>query len=556
MAADLGLKLIVGLDYGTTKTCGSTSLDNEFHCFGGSILAHRNSDARASIGVAYSLWDPNDPRAKEINVVPFGNAPFTPSKIAYGDGQQVLWGDDASGGAAPGYSWTKVLLNAGSPDSQPFQSGLLARLVSHGLFTIAQGSAKPETVIGDFLRQIHEHLLRHLRTEFMDHIPPTEFWFAVPATWSENARHLMMNAIARAGFLTRAGDHVFIIPEAEAAALAEFSHIRPLQPGKSESILVCDCGGATSDITTFEISNNGSDNVFTLNSASTGVSCGGAEADCRLLSHLENSPRYSIGAATEQLSDLVETMGILEKAKYGFKGIQDPRLRLPNTGLIKVEAAEMRAILDPVVDGIIELVLGDIAERVEGEDSRVIDTVCLVGGFSQLPYLRNRLVYVLKDLSTVTHPPFHNAITGWSRVPPPRPGIDGDTAMVTRSACWLIRRGDLVKETDEQVARVVILHEERAARLGRVCFLADNRAGPPPESVDALTQRVHVIAVRFQDSMLRRAPWSMVNGQKTYFVRADVRWSVVITSPTTRAIKVCLWVRKEKIGEDKIDIAA
>jgi hypothetical protein len=64
-----------------------------------------------------------------------------------------------------------------------------------------------------------------------------------------------------------------------------------------------------------------------------------------------------------------------------------------------------------------------------------------------------------------------------------------------------------------------------------------------------------VIKIKLDDLMLRRAAWSLVDGIKTYFVRADVYWSVVRTSHTSRAVKLRIIVNQDVVGEDTVGIA-
>ncbi|CEL10165.1 hypothetical protein ASPCAL13290 [Aspergillus calidoustus] len=288
MATPRGAKLIVGLDYGTTKTL---------------ILIN------GLLGIAYAYWDPSHPQASAIKCVPFGKKQFVPSHVGYGGNGEVLWGDAASGSAVPGYTWTKVLLNDDGPQEHSFGSGLLSRLVRNGFFYMSKD--KPDTVVVDFLKQVRKHVAAHLELDYMEEVPPTEFWFTIPATWTEKARDRFLRAINLAGFGTRPQDHVLFLLEAEAAALAT---------GKSRAIVVCDCGGATSDITAFRISNNGSDQEFGLMSASTGVYCGGAEVDARLLKHLEVTDPVAVAAATEQQADLVATVEMAVRLKIDFTG--------------------------------------------------------------------------------------------------------------------------------------------------------------------------------------------------------------------------------------------
>lgn len=85
-------------------------------------------------------------------------------------------------------------------------------------------------------------------------LAPFEFWFTVPAIWSDAAKAATRNAACEAGFGSRRGDEIYMVPEPEAAAIATIKYLAEddnVQPG--DGILVCDCGGGTVDITTYTI---------------------------------------------------------------------------------------------------------------------------------------------------------------------------------------------------------------------------------------------------------------------------------------------------------------
>jgi hypothetical protein len=201
------------------------------------------------LGIAYAYWDPSHPQASTIKCVPFGKKQFVPSHVGYGGNGEVLWGDAASGSAVPGYTWTKVLLNDDGPQEHSFGSGLLSRLVRNGFFYMSKD--KPDTVVVDFLKQVRKHVAAHLELDYMEEVPPTEFWFTIPATWTEKARDRFLRAINLAGFGTRPQDHVLFLLEAEAAALAVPDQLPPLQvalPSLLCGIAFCDPLGIANSV--------------------------------------------------------------------------------------------------------------------------------------------------------------------------------------------------------------------------------------------------------------------------------------------------------------------
>jgi hypothetical protein len=92
-----------------------------------------------------------------------------------------------------------------------------------------------------------------------------------------------------------------------------------------------------------------------------------------LLKHLEVTDPVAVAAATEQQADLVATVEMAVRLKIDCTGNESRRLRLPPGRLITLDAEVMREIIDPVIQGIVELVLDNITERVENEESRIIE---------------------------------------------------------------------------------------------------------------------------------------------------------------------------------------
>jgi molecular chaperone DnaK (HSP70) len=66
-----------------------------------------------------------------------------------------------------------------------------------------------------------DRLERKLTKDLLN-VTPIEFWFTMPAIWSDEAQHATRTAAMCAGFGTRSGDSVKMITEPEAAALAAF----------------------------------------------------------------------------------------------------------------------------------------------------------------------------------------------------------------------------------------------------------------------------------------------------------------------------------------------
>ncbi|KAI9045693.1 Hsp70 family protein [Aspergillus affinis] len=90
------------------------------------------------------------------------------------------------------------------------QSG---RPIRAGLFI------QPVEIISDLLKRLYTEFLAFLAGKsFRSAVPPIQFWFTLPATWSNPTRMRMLEAINGAGFLSRDVDTIYFITEAESAA--------------------------------------------------------------------------------------------------------------------------------------------------------------------------------------------------------------------------------------------------------------------------------------------------------------------------------------------------
>jgi molecular chaperone DnaK (HSP70) len=150
------------------------------------------------------------------------------------------------------YTWTKLLLDRDTlstqhDDKRVCENGGLGP----GVMQIPKGKT-PEAVVTDYLRHLYRYIIKYLektmQSEAILKQTPIEFWFTIPAIWSDKAKNSTLNAAKKAGFGSRTGDSINLIPEPEAAAIStlktiSLKHEGEIRPG--DGILVCDCGGGT-----------------------------------------------------------------------------------------------------------------------------------------------------------------------------------------------------------------------------------------------------------------------------------------------------------------------
>ncbi|KAL4863291.1 hypothetical protein BDV12DRAFT_202257 [Aspergillus spectabilis] len=396
-ALSLGVKhkIIVGVDYGTTFT-----------------------------GASYvSSMETNIKDIKDIVVIDSWPGPSrntdtvskTPSRIAYAADNERLskdrWGFQVEPGMVS-YSWTKLLLDRGTPLTQ-YDDSALEEASKIGIMRLPEGKTAAD-VVGDYLSEVYQHILKTIGksiTEESLQITPLEFWFTVPAIWSDRAQDATRNAARHAGFagtMFRPWDRVFLISEPEAAAIAVLKKYSSSTLGGSvkagDGVLVCDCGGGTVDITTYLV-NETTPLKFEELCAGMGGKCGSTAVDRNFYKLM--SERF--GEAFDKLpakrkspgSDFMKRFELL-KRDFGASDEQasfelplnmtvddpDPKYFDEDERLVIVSSDDLRKLFDPVVDQIIQLVKRQIDDANTEAGRDIIKRIILVGGFGDSEYLR------------------------------------------------------------------------------------------------------------------------------------------------------------------------
>jgi molecular chaperone DnaK (HSP70) len=185
----------------------------------------------------------------------------TPSRIAYAaenEGQTINQFGFQVTPKMVSYSWTKLLLDEKSRASE-FDDPLLQHPEGDGMLRLPDNKTAAE-VVTDFLHEIYtwieNYLAKRISPDLLE-ITPLEFWFTVPAIWSDRAKNATLRAAKAAGFASGEADTIYLIPEPEAAGIAT---LKGYSEGKSvaharagDGILICDCGGGTVDLTSYKI---------------------------------------------------------------------------------------------------------------------------------------------------------------------------------------------------------------------------------------------------------------------------------------------------------------
>ncbi|KXS95922.1 hypothetical protein AC578_5199 [Pseudocercospora eumusae] len=340
----------------------------------------------------------------------------TPSRIAYGV-------DNGRASNACGfevlprmksYAWMKLLLDP--EQATRFDDASLYESEGAGVLSRPFNKSTVE-LCADFLAEIagfaYKSLAKRLSPEVLK-ATPIDFWFTVPAVWSDRAKFDTLRAAQKAARLAKIQCHqdsqVFLIREPEAAAIATLS---ALTQGGSEqhvkvgdSILVCDCGGGTVDLTSYEITGISPNLAFKELVVGTGGKCGSTYIDREFIRWMENK----FGNAYKDLS--WEKRGPASRLMKDFEAIKrdfgksDDHLRIyeaqvymrdapdsdyydEDDGIVTLHPSDIKQMFDPVINKIKDLLQSQLDAERKQSGKVTIKTVLLVGGFGDSTYLNN-----------------------------------------------------------------------------------------------------------------------------------------------------------------------
>lgn len=158
----------------------------------------------------------------------------TPTRIAYAsENHKVglkdnLWGYQVEPNMVS-CSWTKLLLDSQTKDTK-FDDSSIRDAIDEGRLRLPDLPDKRDAqgVAADFLTCLYQHMETKLVKEFGRAVydsTPMDCWLTVPAVWSDYAQNATKAAAKTAGFGSRPGDTISVIPEPEAAAVAVLKNI-------------------------------------------------------------------------------------------------------------------------------------------------------------------------------------------------------------------------------------------------------------------------------------------------------------------------------------------
>ncbi|KAH4005899.1 hypothetical protein HBI56_097520 [Parastagonospora nodorum] len=387
-------RLIIGLDYGTTFTGVSFCESSKLGEAGENVSIIQDWPARNnSIGTREKV----------------------PSEVTYQD-EGIVWGSLIDSDV-PRHMWTKLQLE----DSQEGEAAKVRQEVSS-----ARGSEKqPIDIVADFLAQIKAHLIYNLDKRFGKVVwrtLPITLVVTTPAVWSDKAKARTLEAVKKAGFTSLEfpqSINTIITTEPESAAIHTIKMLRGTTQDTSfavgDAFIIVDMGGGTIDLIAYRIVSL-DPTVIEEITVGTGAQCGGSFVDRAFLGWLEmrlGSQDFIkiAGCRSEQ----VPRISLHKKAalllqrfrlevKGGFSGTESNVLQLPkplsdidddesrgiSDGELKITPDDMKAMFDKPVLETYELITGQWQQLKKLKKVKP-KYVFLVGGFSESPYMFNRV---------------------------------------------------------------------------------------------------------------------------------------------------------------------
>ncbi|CAI7642652.1 unnamed protein product [Penicillium manginii] len=388
-------KIIVGVDFGTTFT-GVSYVDS--------------SKNHIDDIVVIRTW-PGPTREQD-------EVWKTPSRIAYRSenpslGEAAAWGYQVES-KMKSYSWMKLLLDPQRLNS--LNSEGWGAIKGDGMIKVPSFKHNACEMCADYLREIYQYTISYLEKRFLPEVleaTSLEFWFTIPAIWSDKAKEDTRQAAIHAGFKGRPKDDIIIITEPEAAAIATLTTLSDEESRNyvkaGDIILICDCGGGTVDIVTYLV--NQTTPVFKFEEllVGTGGKCGSTFIDRNFHEWMARTFKSAWeNIKPERKGSGSRFMREFEAAKrdFGSQGTLNKTFELelviPNAsesehyndedgGLVTFTSTEMKSFFRPVMQQIEKLLDDQIRQLRQVKPLAKIKKVVLAGGFGDSPYLNQTL---------------------------------------------------------------------------------------------------------------------------------------------------------------------
>ncbi|PWY67316.1 hypothetical protein BO83DRAFT_401024 [Aspergillus eucalypticola CBS 122712] len=356
-------KLVCGIDYGTTGTAAAWGYGTD----------------EQSI----------DPPIYQVDEWPSQSRAKLPSTMQYPSGMQPRWGVEATPELET-FRWTKLLLD---PDleSTDFRDEELERVSRQRIMRLPAGKSAVR-VVADYLSGIRNHLEQSYI--FSQPNIKKEYWFSIPAGWSNDAQVRMSEAIHLAGFGQKPNEEFCLVTESEASAISILE-----ASGERRKDIAC---YMITDVTATSYS-------LTELSSAIGPKSGSTIIDREFLKLMRHRFNASfITPFNDDNSDRRESlMNDFKKGKEAFTGDgSSHRLEFrmecftsqwydSTAGHIILSDSDMRAFFDTVVGQVLHHVNDQVDKATRGHFK--IDELLMTGGLMRSKFAREAFSEGFKD---------------------------------------------------------------------------------------------------------------------------------------------------------------
>ncbi|QDS70181.1 hypothetical protein FKW77_006364 [Venturia effusa] len=386
---DAQLKLIIGIDFGTSNS-----------------------------GASYTLFQNQDDRTPEVRIIlgwPRGQSGDSfrqasekvPSEIAYDKHGLPHFGWDIPPDLDK-IQWVKLLLeeqpiNKRHPGTQRIRH---AQRTENARNILKRLNKTAVDVTADYLSWLWAHIQKTIATNEDDESiflnAATTIVLTLPAAWSDQAKDNTVKAAEKAR-LTHHGRTLKFISEPEAAAI--FSCQQKVLTGQikvGDCVILCDAGGGTVDVVSYKLQ-SAKPLVLEQCAIAYGDLCGSVFVDAAF----ENQLRSALGEEWTRLrtnprAKIFETFEYAIKRNYGSEGASknyfidlpdaadDPKRNI-RKGKYKIDSAMLNTSFESIMGQVMILIDDQRDElRRKGLDGK-LKGVLLVGGFGASNFLHNRV---------------------------------------------------------------------------------------------------------------------------------------------------------------------
>ena len=290
-------------------------------------------------------------------------------------------------------------------------------------------SAKPlprglttKQVITDFLREIGQFIMDHLKLKYGSHLSMEELQWCVtvPSIWGDKAKQQMKSFMEGAGLVggNRGSPYpVMVVLEPEAAAVYCLKKLKSFKLNQGDKFLVADIGGGTSDIVVQEKANSSGNLKVKEVTASSGGLCGGSYVDQAFMKFMSAKIGCLDKFLVEHPRVRIHLQTWWENAKSSFDGNDadqvlncqlspklamawekhDPSYRGDHSE-VEITHADMVNIFSGVVKDNIALIKAQL------QQTSNIKMIMVVGGFATSKYLMSKIKIAFEPRITVVSP--------------------------------------------------------------------------------------------------------------------------------------------------------